>query len=143
MNLLCRPQLASSPATRLGGLSPGFKPSTCHCLCRCLGASSLQADSSWSRFGGQVLLSRICQFCVYVLDRQKSLGTSSDIQRGGRLESPSAASAQEIPELPIDRGVQQRALRRSVYVFSEYVSILYKFPRDKEFIDRKLYSPSN
>lgn len=98
MNLLRRPQLGSA-APRLGGLSLGFKPSTCRC--HCLGASGSQADSSWSVFEFRIIRV-LCFPCP--CESEKSLGSSSDIQRGElgliTLETPSAASAQEIPQLP-------------------------------------------
>lgn len=111
-----RPQL-SSAAPRLCGLSPGFKVSSCRC--RCLGASGPQADSSWSGLRGQVRVSGLSGFLptrwFYV--RQKEV---SGIQFGhpaGRtglitLETPSAASAQEIPQPPGSRAATSGAVER-------------------------------
>lgn len=102
MNLLRRPQL-SSAAPRLGGLSPGFKPSTRRC--RCLGASRPQANSSWSGFRFGVLVrdslgserpESVCEREVTGIQFRDPAGRTGLIT----LETPSAASAQEIPQLP-------------------------------------------
>lgn len=110
MNLLRRPQLLRTPQDSLGppfrllgGLSAGFKPSTCCCL----GTSGPGTDSSWSSFRFRSPGRAVCV-------RRTELGSvqrSSSRTGLNTLETPSAASAQEIPQLPgAHRSVHRGAL---------------------------------